>query len=494
MKLKIMCLKWSAGVPVAMVSEKTAKKLGVHLKGRISIETISKKPKKINTVIDTVGELVKDNEIIVSNEIFSRLDLKKGESVNVNLSLEPPSLIAIKKKLNKKILSKDEIRGIIRDITNNSLAEAEIALFVSGMHSHGMNLQETIFLIDSLLEYGEKMDLKQKIVVDKHSIGGIPGNRTTPIVVSICAAAGLLFPKNSSRAITSAAGTADVIEVLSKVDFSIPEIKKILSKTNACMVWGGGLGFVPVDSKIIETEKAIGLDPQAQLLASIMSKKLAAGSTHILIDIPYGKNAKMPDKKSASKLKSKFEFLGKHYKLKMKVVMTEGAEPIGNGIGPSLEMIDVIKVLDPSQNGPERLVEKSLFLAGQILELAGKAKKGEGIPIASNILNSGRAYEKFKQIITAQGGKLKEIKYAKFKHEIKSPKSGRIISIDNKKINELARVAGSPTDKYSGLYLSNRIGQKIEKNKTLITIYSESKPRMDEAISFFKKSKPILFE
>jgi len=159
--------------------------------------------------------------------------------------------VFIKEKLDKKPLSEDKIKKITKDIVNNSLSEAEIALFISAMYGNGMNFQETIYLIKSILNSGERISLKNKFVVDKHSIGGIPGNRTTPIVVSICASQGLIFPKTSSRAITSAAGTADVLETLTKVEFSAKELKKIISKAGACMVWGGALEMVPADSKII---------------------------------------------------------------------------------------------------------------------------------------------------------------------------------------------------------------------------------------------------
>jgi|TARA_Y100000310_G_C20643530_1_gene795287 AMP phosphorylase len=490
MELKIKLLKWSAGFPVAMLNKKTTDKIGVNTKGRVSIKTLSKHSKKIYTIIDTIEGLVKENEIMVSSEIKRRMSLKIGQKVEVNLAPTPKSFIFIKKKLNKKILSKDEIDEIIKDVVNNSLSEAEVSLFVLAMYRQGMNINETIYLIKAILNSGYKLKLKDKFIVDKHSIGGIAGNRTTPIVVSICAVAGLTMPKTSSRAITSAAGTADVIETIARVDFSISELKKILTKTNACMVWGGALGLVPADSKIIKVEKILKIDPEAQLLASIMSKKLAVGSKYILIDIPYGKSAKVT-KLKALKLKKKFENLGKIFKKKLKVVLTKGEEPIGNGIGPSLELIDIIKILNPKEKGPEDLEEKSLFLSGELLELTKKAKKGKGIDLAKEILYSGKAYNKFKQIIEAQEGSFKKIKPAKFKQNILSKKSGKIIEIDNKKINSLARITGCPVDKSSGVYLYSHIGKKIKKREKILTIHSESKLRLKEAVKFFNKQKPI---
>jgi AMP phosphorylase len=487
MELKIKLLKWSAGLPVAMLNKKTAEKIGVHTKERISIKT---KTKEIHTILDTIVGLVKNNEIAVSSEIQKRLSLKNNQKVEVILASSPKSLKYIKLKLNKKVLSEKQINEIIKDVVNNSLSEAEIALFVSAMYRHGMNKKETIYLINAILKSGNKLKLKNKFIVDKHSIGGIPGNRTTPLVVSICAATGLMMPKTSSRAITSAAGTADVIETIAQIDFSIKELEKIVKKTNACMVWGGGLGMVPADSKIIQIEKILKIDPEAQLLASIMSKKLAVGSKYILIDIPYGKSAKV-NKQKALKLKKKFEYLGKHFKRKLKVVLTKGSEPIGNGIGPVLETIDILKILDPKQQGPDDLEKKSVFLAGELLEMTGKAKKNNGEKLAKEILDSGKAFEKFKEIIKAQNGNLKKLAPAKFKKEIKSKKSGKIKHIDNKKINSLARSAGCPMDKSAGLYLHVHVGTKVKRNQKILTIYAESKSRLKQAIKFYKKEKPI---
>ena len=316
MDLKIKFLKWSAGLPVAMLHTKTAENLGVHTKDRILIKTISKNPKKVSTIIDTIENTLLDkNEIAVSSELKKILNLKQGEKVRVSLSPTSKSLGFIKKKINGNVFSKREINEIIKDVVNNSLSEAEIALFISGMYQKGMTMQETIFLIQAISNMGNKLKFKNKFVVDKHSVGGIAGNRTSPIVVSICASAGLIMPKTSSRAITSAAGTADVLETICSVEFPMSKLKKIIQKTNACLVWGGALGIVPADSKIIKIERVLGIDPEAQLLASIMSKKIAMGAKYILIDIPYGKTAKVT-KEKALKLKKKFEYLGKYFKKK----------------------------------------------------------------------------------------------------------------------------------------------------------------------------------
>lgn len=490
MQLKVRLLDWEAGVPSVMLNQKTADKVGIFTKDRVSIRTMNKQPKEISTTLDTIKGIIKENEIGVSDELKQRLDLRKGQKVDVNLAVPPKSLEAIKRKMEGGKLTKEEIYQIIKDVVDNSLSESEIALFVSAMYKHGMVTKETISLINAILNTGNTLKLKNKYVVDKHSVGGVPGNRTTPIVVPICVAAGLVMPKTSSRAITSAAGTADVIETIARVEYSMKDLKKLVRKTGGCMIWGGYLGMVPADSKIIRIEKSLKIDPMAQLIASIMSKKLAVGSKYIIIDIPFGKAAKV-DKKDALILKRKFLELGKHFKVKLKCVLTDGSQPIGRGVGPVLELRDVIAVLKPGEEGPRDLEDKAIMLASNLLEMTGKAKKGEGEALAREILKSGKAFEKFKEIIKAQEGSFKGLKEAKFNKTFVARKSGKIKNIDNKKISSLARVTGCPLDKSAGLYLHAIKGEKVKNRQKLITIYANSKSRLNEAIRFYKEEMPI---
>ncbi len=407
MHLKVKILKFLAGRPVCMIHEKTAKELGLYVDDRVSIK---KRNKKIISIIDIVSGIINSHEIAVSDIIVKNLKLKNNDKINISIAPKPNSINLIRKKLKGEELEKREIEEIINDISRNALTGAEIAFFISAVYNRDMSLNETKNLIQAMVQTGSQIKLRGKIA-DKHSIGGIAGNRTTPIIVSICSSVGLIMPKTSSRAITSAAGTADVIETIAKVDFSIKQIKKILKKTKACFVWGGALNLAPSDDKIIKIGKIIKIDSTAQLLASILSKKISVDSKYILIDIPYGKSAKVT-KRQAEKLKIKFLKLGKKFYLKLEVILTDGSHPIGNGVGPVLEMIDVIKVLQ-RQNPPKDLEEKSIMLAGKLLEMTGKAKKGNGIKSAAQILDSGKAFKKFQEIIKAQKGSLKNLKKLK---------------------------------------------------------------------------------
>jgi len=488
MELKIKILKLMAGRPVAILHKKTADKVSINIDDRISL---TKKNKKIISVVDIATGMLKKDEIAVSNEIVKALKLKENELVDIELAPQPESIGLIYKKLKCIPLKEEELKKIISDIVKNALTGPEIAYFVSSIYKCGMSIKEIEYLVKAIVDTGKKLKLKGK-VADKHSIGGIAGNRTTPIVIPICAVAGLIMPKTSSRAITSSAGTADVVESVARVEFSVPEIYKIIKKTNACMVWGGSLGLAPADDKIIQIEKLINIDPEPQLLASILAKKLSVNSKYILIDIPYGNSAKV-SREQALKLKHKFETLARDFDVKLKCILTDGSQPIGNGVGPVLEIRDVISVLKQSPERPRDLEKKSLLLSGLLLEMTGKAKKGEGRRLAQKILYSGKAFKKFQEIIKAQDGNLasSKLELGKFSQEIRAGRSGKIIEIDNRKINFLARVLGSPADTRAGVYLYNHKNSNIRKEEILLAFYAESSEKLKHAIIFYKKLKPI---
>lgn len=489
MRLKIKNFNWLAGRPVVFLNGETAKKLNVHVDERVSIQN----GKKFFAVVDIFDKIVKSGEIGVSHEV-SRV-LAKGNNKYVEVSPAEVSYAArlIKKKLSGQHLSDQEIRSLVKEIVSNNLTEAEIAYFAAAEKSEGMSEKEVISLTEAMVSSGNRLKFDKKIVADKHCIGGIAGNRTTPIGVSICAAAGLTIPKTSSRAITSASGTADVIETLANVELSAKELEKIVRKTNAVLAWGGSLGLAPSDDKIIHVERLLNLDVEPQLLASIMSKKIAAGSNHILIDIPYGAGAKFSNIAEAKRLGRKFEVLAKHFQVKLRSVYTDGSQPIGNGIGPVLEMKDVLSVLRNEPDAPQDLKNKAVFLASELMNLCGIKDSKEK---AREILESGKAFEKFKEIINAQNKtkdfdkRVARLSLGKFKKTILAKKTGRVISIDNKKINSACRILGTPETITAGIYLHKHLGP-VSKGEPLMTVYAESKMKLNDALRFIEESKPL---
>ncbi len=484
MKFRVKALPISAGNPlIAVVNYIDALKYDLHSSDRILIKT---RKKQTTAIIDLTDEhsFVMPGEIGLLTEVCNKLDVKTGDIVSINVQSKPMSITFIKKKLNGNRLSHDELRTIVNDVVNDRLSEIELTYFVSSSFIHELSISEIVGLTKAMINTGEILKLNKSPIVDKHCIGGVAGNRTTMVVVPIVAAAGLAIPKTSSRSITSAAGTADTVEVLCDVSFPIDKMKKIVSSTNGCLVWGGSVNLAPADDKFIKVEHPMSLDPVGQLISSILAKKKSVSATHVVIDIPVGKDSKTEKKQRALMLKRMFEVVSRKLGLKLDVLITDGSEPIGNGIGPALEARDVLWTLLNDKRSAEDLRKKSLMIAGRIFELVGKARKGEGIALAADILDSGLAYEKFIEIIKAQNARIiypDQIELAAYSLYVRATKAGKVKHISNKGINKIARIAGSPYDKKAGLYLYVHKGHKVKKGDKLFKIYSDSRERLKQA-------------
>ena len=488
MKLKIKDIDISSGGPlIAVMNKSDAALLDLQVMDRIKI----KKGKKIETVVLDIAEsdnIISKGKIGVFEEVIHSLKLKNSDEVTIIPARKPLSLDFIKKKLDGQELSKKEIYQIVWDIVHNKLSAVELTYFVAACYMHVMNSRETILLTKAMVEHGDTLKIDRYPVIDKHCIGGIPGNRTTLVIVPIIAAAGYAMPKTSSRSITSPAGTADTMEVLANVAFPIKKMKEIVLKTNACIVWGGSLNLAPADDKIIAVERPLEIDAESQLLASIMAKKHSVSSTHILIDIPSGKDAKVKSKSAALKLKKEFENIGKKLKKHIKVIITDGSQPIGNGIGPALEARDILWILKRDPRRPADLEKKCLIMCANIFSML---RIKNGYKKSLELLNSGKAYRKMIEIIKAQNGKeiaAEDIKIGKYSYDITSKKSCKVREIDNIVISRIARIAGAPHDKGAGLYLHKHNGDKIKKGEKLFTIYSESEHEFKFAVEFAKKN------
>lgn len=465
--------------------------------------------KTIAVIVDVSENTVKPGEISVYKEIADELGLKDGDKIEIVHMDRPKSIRYIRDKLDGKVLSAESIDTIIKDLMSNKLGAVELSAWVSAVHMHRLSDAEIVALTNSIVESGDRLDLGVKKVCDKHSIGGVAGNRTTLIIVPIIAAAGLHMPKSSSRAITSAAGTADVMEFFAPVDLNMNELKKVVLKAKAAVVWGGGLNLASADDKLIKVRNPLRLDPEGLLISSILAKKKAVGATHVIIDIPVGRGAKIEDMSKARSMGKHFIDIGEGgLGMDVEALVTDGSEPVGSGVGVALEARDVLMVLENSKaldkgygkffsglKGPEDLRHKSCLLAGKLLELVGKAKSGTGYDVASDLISSGKALAKFKEIIELQGGDpkitSKDIHLGKFKKDVYAEKSGKIHHLDSKTISKLARIAGAPQDHGAGIYLYKSKGDTVKKGDKLFTIYSESKSKLDFALKAFKDLEPI---
>jgi len=321
-------------------------------------------------------------------------------------------------------------------------------------------------------------------IFDKHCIGGLPGNRTTPLVVAIASAAGLVIPKTSSRAITSPAGTADTLETLFKVDYSLPDMERIVNAAGACLVWGGAVSLSPADDLMIRIERELDLDGEGQLIASVLSKKIAAGSTHVIIDIPVGDTAKIRTRADADRLEQLFVKVATACGLQIRCLITDGSRPVGKGIGPVEEAKDLLAVLHCASDAPPDLREKSLMLAANLIDMAAACGLDSALDKAIQILDSGKAWLQFQHIAAAQGG-LRELPEAPYAEVVKAGRSGVITAIDNRRLARLAKLAGAPFDVTAGLRLHANVGSRITAADTLFTLYSETTGERDYALEFY---------
>ncbi len=425
----------------------------------------------------------------------------KRISKNCNGAISPLNMItneealkAIQKKLIGKKLNYKEIFAIMDEIAHDRLGDVLTTYFAASGYSKGFTYDEIYYLTKAMVETGEHLKFKG-VVADKHSIGGLPGTRATMIIVPIVASAGFLIPKSSSRAITTPAGTADSMECLASVTFDENEIYKIVEKTNACIVWGGSFKIAPADDEIIHVEEPLALESFDKILVSVMAKKIAFGSNHVVIDIPYGPTMKVHHREDGEQLARKFKYLANRFDIKLEVNVSHSHEPAGNGIGPLLEAADALKVLEQVPSRPMALEERSIDLSAQLLSLcledAGKEIKDEANKFespkawAESILRTGAAHKKMQEIIEAQKGdptitsdKLHPGPKTKGKQ---SKKTGRVKSIDSRNITLIAKILGAPQDHRAGLFLHKRIGDSINDGEILFDMYAETDHRLSEA-------------
>jgi AMP phosphorylase len=476
----------SGGKPIVFLNRADADEIGVAASARVRI---SSRKDEVTGIVNIVGTTVRKGFIGVNEEVRKTLALKHDMSVEVEVAPFPKSLQFIRNKLSGRRLLYREIREIVKDVVEGNLSEGEITAFVTALYIQGADLDEATSLASSMVETGEQLTLEEKVVVDKHSIGGVPGDKTTLLIVPIIAAAGLTIPKTSSRAVTSAAGTADRAEALMRVDLDIEEIRNVVKKCDGCIVWGGAVRLAPADDIFVRTEYPLSIDPL--LLPSIMSKKKAVGATHLVVDIPTGRGAKIKTIGEADLLAKDIIELSRRLGIKSQCVLTYGEQPLGFAIGPILEAREAFTVLMGKAHVPD-LVDKACHLAGTIFEAVGKK---DGYGIAKEILRTGKAEKKLREIISLQGGdadvKLEDLVPGEHKLYIRARKSGQVLWIDNNMMIEIARAAGSPKDKGAGILLSKKHGDKVHANDVLFTVYAAKSRKISRVEDILSTQEPI---
>ncbi|WP_342113295.1 thymidine phosphorylase family protein [Pseudoduganella sp. OTU4001] len=454
---------------------------GFEAQSRIELQCGANIVAAMLNVVD--GGLLEGQEVGLSEAAWEALGAAPGMPVTVRHAAPLASFSAVRGKIHGRPLDEAAAQAIVADIAGGRYPDIHLSSFITACSGNRLDLAETIALTRAMAGAGERMQWPAPVVVDKHCVGGLPGNRTTLLVVPIVAACGMTMPKTSSRAITSPAGTADTMETLAPVAIGIDAMRRVVQREGGCIVWGGSVTLSPADDVLIRVERPLELDSDGLLVASVLSKKLAAGATHVLIDIPVGRTAKVRSGQAAQQLAARLEAAGQALGLAVRCVVSDGSQPVGVGIGPALEAMDVLAVLQGSAAAPQDLRQRALALAGGVLELGGRAAPGAGLALAAEVLDSGAAWNKFQAICAAQGG-LREPPLAACSHVLEARHAGRVVGVDNRKLATLAKLAGAPRAAAAGVRFLAPLGSRLAVGQPMLTIHADTPGELAYALEY----------
>jgi thymidine phosphorylase len=429
------------------------------------------------------NSLLGPDEAALSETAWEMLGVTEGAPIAVTHAPALESLASVRSRIYGHRLNAAAFASIVGDVATARYTDVHLAAFLTASAVLPLDEEETIDLTAAMIGVGDRLSWDAPVVVDKHCVGGLPGNRTTPLVVAIVAANGLIMPKTSSRAITSPAGTADTMETLAPVDLDIAALKRVVEQEGGCIVWGGAIHLSPADDKFVRIERELDIDTEGQLIASVLSKKIAAGSTHVVIDIPVGPTAKVRSEENARHLAERMRMVAERSGLEARCLLTDGTQPVGRGIGPALEARDLLAVLRNAPGAPDDLRRRAASLAGVALEIGGKSEPGKGAALALKTLADGRAWTKFQAICEAQGG-MRAPPLAAQTHPIVADRAGRVVHIDNRKLARLAKLAGAPDVKAAGIFMEARLGQDVERGQPLLHVHAETAGELAYALDY----------
>ncbi len=450
----------------------------------------------VRSIIATLNfinsDLLAPGEASLSESAWLHLGAEEGGPVSVAHARSLDSLSSVRAKVYGKKLTDAAFGEIMGDVVEGRYSDIHLSSFITACAARGLDGGEIVGLTRAMVAAGQRLDWGAPPIVDKHCVGGLPGNRTTPIIVAIVTACGLTMPKTSSRAITSPAGTADTMETLAPVDLDLRAMRRVVEKEGGCVVWGGAVDLSPADDTLIRVERALDIDSEGQLVASVLSKKAAAGSTHLVLDLPVGPTAKVRSKADADSLSAHLLNTARVLGISATALQSDGRQPVGRGIGPALEARDVLAVLQCEPSAPQDLRDRAATLAGALLELGGGAAAGAGVAKANAVLDNGGAWAKFQAVCEAQGG-MRTPPTSRHQKPILSETAGRIVTIDNRRLAKAAKLAGAPDAKAAGLELHAALGQHVETSEPLFTLHAETRGELTYAFDYIE-SHPSIFE
>jgi AMP phosphorylase len=396
-------------------------------------------------------------------------------------------------------ITDEEIDAIVDDIQNNKLSDLVLAYYTATSFFYKADPHELAYTTKATAYTGD-MYRFPGIVAGKYSIGGVPGNETTMIIIPILASLGITVPKTFSKAITSPAATGECVNVLMDISFKKSEIIRMTDKNQACLVRNEGLNLAPANDRIIKVSSPLGMEPYARMISSIMAKNYAMGINHCLIDIPMGPTAKVANMEDAERVAKHFTEIGEYLGIKMDVQITEADQPVGRGIGACLQAKEALRVLQNHPDQASDLAAKAIFLAARLVLLCGLAKtQAKAERMVMKQLANGKARAKMSQIITAQRGKNPDIKadeipLGKLTYEVKAEKNLTIEKVDMKYLNMIVRTLGAPAEYKAGIWLNKKVGEKVKKGELLYTLYSESETKMQRAKEMLQENEFYCFK
>jgi len=402
----------------------------------------------------------------------------------------------IRKKRDGNSFTKDEIKFLISSYTKNKIPDYQFSSLLMAVFLKGMNDAETSYLTEAMLYSGKviNLDFLKGNKVDKHSTGGV-GDKTSLILAPIAAAAGIYVPMISGRGLGHTGGTLDKLESIPgfKTDLTLTEYKSVLKKCGAVLI-GQTKDIAPADKLIYSLRDVTGTVESIPLIsASIMSKKLAEGIDGLVLDVKTGSGAFMKEESDALKLAKSLISTAKSFDKKVIAFITDMNQPLGSYIGNWLEVLESIQVLKGEAKG--NLLELSKTLSGAMIFLGGKASSlVEGIEISQNMIDNGKAFEKFLEIVEHQKGDIKYIEHpekypkAKIVERIYSDKEGYVAAINNFEIGMAALELGAgrltkedKIDPKAGIIFNVKIGDFVKKGDLLSEVHSSSKIKIEKA-------------
>ena len=446
----------------------------------------------VATLYQVSSDLLSIDEAGLSETAWDLLGISEGTPLSARHPAPLTSFGHVRSRIFGQRLDENQYRAILEDVAGRRYSPIETTAHLVSGSMFPLDDAETVALTRVMVGLGETLSWPgSSLVADKHCIGGLPGNRTTPIVVSIAAALGLTIPKTSSRAITSPAGTADTMETLAPVDLDIGTIRRVVEQEGGCIAWGGAVRLSPADDLLIRIERVLDIDSEGQLVASVLSKKVAAGATHLVLDIPVGPTAKVRTTEAGDALAARLMTVARTFGLETRVVFSDGTQPVGLGIGPALEAWDVLAVLQRTPGYPVDLRHRACALTGALLELAGKAPSGGGYATASEAIADGRAWAKFQRICEAQGG-MRIPPVAARRRPVVAQHAGVVAAIDNRRIAKVAKLAGAPGSKAAGVELHVHIGDVVAAGQPLYFVHGETLAELEYSLDYVRANPDIV--